>query len=246
MGVLTHGNVRVTLPLPAVAPGLADDVAAFAPRSRRRSGAVARPSSGSATCERRPATSRRASVDARGERCPLPVIRLARAVRDGPGLRVVTVLATDPAAAHDVPAWCRMRGHRFVEARAEADHTAYVVEVVRPSSAGEAGALSDRRQDREVLVARDLAHAEAWPGGRRLPLDVDEPTRVAVGDEQVAQADEGDLRGVADVVEHRLAGEEAADRDAVEAADERAVLPGLDGVRPPGRAARRRRRRSRG
>jgi cysteine desulfurase len=29
MGVLTHGNVRVTLPLPAVAPTLADDVEAF-------------------------------------------------------------------------------------------------------------------------------------------------------------------------------------------------------------------------
>ncbi|MGO4601489.1 sulfurtransferase TusA family protein [Terrabacter sp. 2YAF2] len=75
-----------------------------------------------------------AVVDARGERCPLPVIRLARAVSEGPGLRVVTLLATDPAAAHDVPAWCRMRGHRFVEARAEADHTAYVVEVVRTST----------------------------------------------------------------------------------------------------------------
>ena len=40
MGVLTHGNVRVTLPLPAVSPGLADDVAAFAaaiaPTVRRR------------------------------------------------------------------------------------------------------------------------------------------------------------------------------------------------------------------
>lgn len=74
-------------------------------------------------------------VDARGERCPLPVIRLARAVRDVPGLRLVTVLATDEAAAHDVPAWCRMRGHRFVEARDEGDHTAYVVEVVTPSTA---------------------------------------------------------------------------------------------------------------
>ena len=29
MGVLTHGNVRVTLPLPAVSPGVAGDVAAF-------------------------------------------------------------------------------------------------------------------------------------------------------------------------------------------------------------------------
>ncbi|KRB44962.1 MULTISPECIES: sulfurtransferase TusA family protein [unclassified Terrabacter] len=74
-----------------------------------------------------------AVVDARGERCPLPVIRLARLVRDRPDLASVTVLATDPAAAHDVPAWCRMRGHRFVGARDEGDHTAYLVEVVRPS-----------------------------------------------------------------------------------------------------------------
>lgn len=72
-------------------------------------------------------------VDARGERCPLPVIRLARVVAERPQLRLVTVLATDPAAAHDVPAWCRMRGHRFVAARPEDGHTAYVVEVVRPS-----------------------------------------------------------------------------------------------------------------
>ncbi|HET7800843.1 MAG TPA: sulfurtransferase TusA family protein [Humibacillus xanthopallidus] len=76
-------------------------------------------------------------VDARGERCPLPVIRLARLVRDlPPGEAPVTVrvLATDPAAASDVPAWCRMRGQRFVGAQAQADHTAYVVEV-RPTPA---------------------------------------------------------------------------------------------------------------
>ena len=45
-------------------------------------------------------------------------------------------------------------------------------------------------------------------------------------------ADQRDLRGVGDPVEHRLAGEEPADRDAVQAADELAVPPGLDRVRP--------------
>ncbi|PFG43502.1 tRNA 2-thiouridine synthesizing protein A [Isoptericola jiangsuensis] len=50
-------------------------------------------------------------VDARGLRCPLPVVRLAALARDlAPGT-VVAVLATDPAARHDVPAWARMRGH---------------------------------------------------------------------------------------------------------------------------------------
>lgn len=56
-------------------------------------------------------------VDARGLRCPLPVIRLAAAARDlAPGTEV-RVLWTDPAAAHDVPAWARMRGHAVVDER---------------------------------------------------------------------------------------------------------------------------------
>jgi tRNA 2-thiouridine synthesizing protein A len=50
-------------------------------------------------------------VDARGLRCPLPVIRLAARARELPPGTLVTVLSTDPAARHDVPAWARMRGH---------------------------------------------------------------------------------------------------------------------------------------
>lgn len=68
-------------------------------------------------------------VDARGKRCPLPVIELAKLVAAEPMATRVLVLATDPAAAHDIPAWCRMRGHRFVEERAADDHTIYVVEI---------------------------------------------------------------------------------------------------------------------
>lgn len=71
-------------------------------------------------------------VDARGLRCPLPVIRLARAAKDLPGGALVELWATDPAARADVPAWCRMRGHELV-ATTEVpeddggDHTAYRV-----------------------------------------------------------------------------------------------------------------------
>ena len=50
-------------------------------------------------------------VDARGLRCPLPVIRLAARAKELPAGTVVTLLATDPAARHDVPAWARLRGH---------------------------------------------------------------------------------------------------------------------------------------
>ena len=73
-------------------------------------------------------------LDCRGQRCPLPVIALARRLPELPVGAVLRVLADDPAAATDIPAWCRMRGHRFVQARDEGDHTAYVVEVIRPST----------------------------------------------------------------------------------------------------------------
>ncbi|MEU1809593.1 sulfurtransferase TusA family protein [Micromonospora sp. WMMD1076] len=55
-------------------------------------------------------------LDCRGQRCPLPVINLARLVPGLPAGAVVRVLADDPAAAVDIPAWCRMRGHEFLAA----------------------------------------------------------------------------------------------------------------------------------
>lgn len=72
-------------------------------------------------------------LDARGQLCPAPVIALARrmaAVKIG---EAVEVWADDPAAGHDIPAWCRMTrqtlmkrdaldpemgpGHRFIVVR---------------------------------------------------------------------------------------------------------------------------------
>lgn len=54
------------------------------------------------------------TIDARGLRCPLPVIRLAARAADAADGLCLVVLATDPAARHDVPAWTRMRGHEMV------------------------------------------------------------------------------------------------------------------------------------
>jgi tRNA 2-thiouridine synthesizing protein A len=53
------------------------------------------------------------TVDARGRRCPLPIIDLARAAIAAPDGTLITLLADDPAAAADVAAWCRMRGHDY-------------------------------------------------------------------------------------------------------------------------------------
>jgi TusA-related sulfurtransferase len=53
-------------------------------------------------------------IDARGRRCPLPVIDLAKRIGEVPVGAVVAVVADDPAAAADIPAWCRMRDHDYV------------------------------------------------------------------------------------------------------------------------------------
>ena len=53
-------------------------------------------------------------LDCRGQRCPLPIIELARTLPTLEIGTVLRVLADDPAAAVDVPAWCRMRGQEYV------------------------------------------------------------------------------------------------------------------------------------
>ena len=104
-------------------------------------------------------------VDARGLRCPLPVIRLAAAARGAPAGTRITVLASDPAARHDVPAWCRMRGHELREmtevsdpsgtdaAPAAGAHPAYLrfVVVVRPQPAKAAGAGSSSARSSRAM-----------------------------------------------------------------------------------------------
>jgi tRNA 2-thiouridine synthesizing protein A len=66
-------------------------------------------------------------LDCIGQRCPLPVIALARRLPTLPPGAVVQVLADDPAAANDIPAWCRMRGQEFVRADTVNGVPAYTV-----------------------------------------------------------------------------------------------------------------------
>lgn len=59
-------------------------------------------------------------LDCRGQRCPLPVIALARRLPTVTVGSTLRVLADDPAAAGDIAAWCRMRGQEFVGSPAPA------------------------------------------------------------------------------------------------------------------------------
>ena len=50
-------------------------------------------------------------IDARGLRCPLPVLKMEKRLAALPAGAVLTVLATDPMAKVDIPLYCRQHGH---------------------------------------------------------------------------------------------------------------------------------------
>lgn len=56
------------------------------------------------------------TIDALGRKCPIPIIMLAERIRDVPVGETIAVLADDPAARTDVPAWCAMKSQEFVAA----------------------------------------------------------------------------------------------------------------------------------
>ncbi|MGW1314118.1 aminotransferase class V-fold PLP-dependent enzyme [Streptomyces sp. NPDC002426] len=123
MGVLTEGNIRVSLPARTteeevgrfldVLPGVVAEV-------RERLGAPAAPA---------PSAEPRASlvVDALGRRCPIPVIELAKVIGEVPVGGTVTVLSDDEAARLDIPAWCTMREQEYVGEKPADRGSAYVV-----------------------------------------------------------------------------------------------------------------------
>ncbi|MEV5142988.1 aminotransferase class V-fold PLP-dependent enzyme [Streptomyces sp. NPDC052727] len=121
MGVLSEGNVRVSLP-----PGTAEaDVERFLevlPKTvagvREKLGVPA------------PTTAVQAEellVDSLGKRCPIPVIELAKVFGRVPVGGTVRVLSDDEAARLDIPAWCEMRGQEYVGEEPAERGTAYVV-----------------------------------------------------------------------------------------------------------------------
>jgi len=54
------------------------------------------------------------TIDALGRKCPIPIIMLAQRINEVPIGAIIAVLADDPAAETDVPAWCMMKSHDHV------------------------------------------------------------------------------------------------------------------------------------
>jgi cysteine desulfurase len=53
-------------------------------------------------------------LDTLGTACPIPVIRLAKAVEHATTGALIEVLSDDEGAKVDIPVWCRMKRHEFL------------------------------------------------------------------------------------------------------------------------------------
>jgi len=67
-------------------------------------------------------------LDARRLLCPMPVIKLQNCINlQAVGTRV-EITCTDPGALNDIPAWCRINGHRYISGHEQADEYIILVE----------------------------------------------------------------------------------------------------------------------
>ncbi|MGZ8572181.1 MAG: sulfurtransferase TusA family protein [Actinomycetota bacterium] len=57
-----------------------------------------------------------ATVDARGQSCPGPLVSLARALKDASVGDLLELLATDPGSKSDVPSWATISGNELLDA----------------------------------------------------------------------------------------------------------------------------------
>ena len=54
------------------------------------------------------------SLDLKGLLCPMPIIKVARAIKDIGLGETLEAFATDPGVMADFPAWCRSTGNELV------------------------------------------------------------------------------------------------------------------------------------
>jgi len=60
-----------------------------------------------------------ATLDARGLMCPMPIVHLAKKVKEMKTGQILELLADDVGAKEDVPAWCSRTGNQLVGTETE-------------------------------------------------------------------------------------------------------------------------------
>ena len=68
-------------------------------------------------------------LDARNLICPMPVIRTQQRVAELKDGEILKVRCTDPGALSDIPAWCRVHGHRVISTETDDDESTVLLQI---------------------------------------------------------------------------------------------------------------------
>jgi tRNA 2-thiouridine synthesizing protein A len=59
------------------------------------------------------------TLDAKGLMCPMPIVKLAKRMKDIPVGSVLELIADDVGSKEDIPAWCKRTGNELVGTKEE-------------------------------------------------------------------------------------------------------------------------------
>ena len=66
-------------------------------------------------------------LDTRGLLCPLPVLKLRKAIQNITKNKKIKLLTDDPAALVDIPHFCSEQGHQIVQRLQETNYYLYII-----------------------------------------------------------------------------------------------------------------------
>lgn len=69
------------------------------------------------------------TLDCKGLSCPMPIIKLSKAVKKMSSGETIEMIGTDPGSKSDVPAWCSKMGHELVETSEENGEYHFLIKV---------------------------------------------------------------------------------------------------------------------
>ena len=53
-------------------------------------------------------------LDCKGLSCPMPILKMAKAIKKMESGKVLELLSTDPGSKNDIPPWCEKTGNEYL------------------------------------------------------------------------------------------------------------------------------------
>jgi len=71
------------------------------------------------------------TVDSSGDLCPTPILKLSKGIKEIEVGQVLKMIATDPGAEADMPAWARQTGNELLDSHKDGEKFIYYFKRVK-------------------------------------------------------------------------------------------------------------------